>query len=248
MMKRILGELKKLISVKIFISTTILKAVFQKDCDAKKTLSELYLKNLNSKSIIPIENININSISNYKVASFVYQDMLSTLDSRLMKLTILELFSLLTLLKKVDPKNIFEFGLLNGGSLYHLYLNTNEDVHITSLDCNLENFYPKIENELKNQSRINIIHEDSTQFDPKSFKSSMDFIFIDGGHDYEIVKNDSEKALQMLAPNGVIVWDDYNTDFSGVYKYLNELQGAGLALSHIKNTSLVYLKGSSKLL
>ena len=32
----------------------------------------------------------------------------------------------------------------------------------------------------------------------------FDLIFIDGGHTYQVVKNDTEKALQMINKNGLI--------------------------------------------
>jgi len=39
----------------------------------------------------------------------------------------------------------------------------------------------------------------------------FDFIFIDGGHDYEIVNNDIIKSLQVLKERGTIAGDDYFT-------------------------------------
>ena len=41
----------------------------------------------------------------------------------------------------------------------------------------------------------------------KKFK----YIFIDGGHDYEIVKPDIEKSLLLIEKNGIIAGDDYFT-------------------------------------
>ena len=41
--------------------------------------------------------------------------------------------------------------------------------------------------------------------------SKFDFIFIDGGHDYDIVNNDIIKSLKVLADKGIIAGDDYFT-------------------------------------
>ncbi len=40
-------------------------------------------------------------------------------------------------------------------------------------------------------------------------KMQFDLIFIDGGHSYDVVRDDWEKSQQLLAPGGVIVFDDY---------------------------------------
>jgi hypothetical protein len=42
-----------------------------------------------------------------------------------------------------------------------------------------------------------------------TLEGAFDFIFIDGGHSYETVKKDLELCQLLLAPDGVIVLDDY---------------------------------------
>ena len=54
----------------------------------------------------------------------------------------------------------------------------------------------------------------------------MDLIFIDGGHTYSVVKNDSEKSFDMLSSSGIILWHDYvpgKRSARDVVKYLNEI-------------------------
>jgi predicted O-methyltransferase YrrM len=55
----------------------------------------------------------------------------------------------------------------------------------------------------------------------------FDFIFIDGGHDYEIVKNDIIKSLKVLKKNGIIAGDDYFTSRKNdqVQKAVDEIFG-----------------------
>ena len=65
-----------------------------------------------------------------------------------------------------------------------------------------------------------------------------DLIFIDAGHSYECVKNDTEKALRVLNNGGLIIWDDYTTHWPGVSTYLNELSDR-LPLRRVVETSLV---------
>jgi predicted O-methyltransferase YrrM len=61
------------------------------------------------------------------------------------------------------------------------------------------------------QTKIKVIHQNSHDFEPSAhgLSATQDIVFVDGGHDYATIKNDTEKALQMLKPNGVIIWHDY---------------------------------------
>ena len=68
----------------------------------------------------------------------------------------------------------------------------------------------------------------------------MDLIFIDGGHTYSVVKNDSEKSFEMLNSNGIILWHDYvpgKRSAEDVVKYINEISKQK-KIYKIKNTSL----------
>ena len=51
----------------------------------------------------------------------------------------------------------------------------------------------------------------------------MDFCFIDGNHDYDFVRADSEYALAQLRKPAVLVWHDYKSEEPGVRRYLHEL-------------------------
>lgn len=46
----------------------------------------------------------------------------------------------------------------------------------------------------------------------RSRELQFDLIWIDGGHSYETVKRDFEEYSQLLAPNGIIFFDDYTED------------------------------------
>ncbi len=51
----------------------------------------------------------------------------------------------------------------------------------------------------------------------------VDYIFVDGGHDYATVKNDLIFSKKFLAPNGTILCDDYNLSYApGVKKAIDE--------------------------
>ena len=69
-------------------------------------------------------------------------------------------------------------------------------------------------------------------------------MFIDGSHSYDYVRNDTKKALEILAPGGVVLWHDFVPGWPGVMEYLDEL-GARLPLQRIEGTALVYLDTAS---
>lgn len=67
----------------------------------------------------------------------------------------------------------------------------------------------------------------------------MDFVFVDGAHDYQSVRKDTENALRLLRPGGVILWHDYGVA-EGVTLCLNEL-AKDLPLVWLKDTAFACL-------
>lgn len=53
-------------------------------------------------------------------------------------------------------------------------------------------------------------------------KEKVDFIFIDGDHRYSSVKHDITKALKFLKPGGTLAGHDYDLEWPGVHKAVNE--------------------------
>jgi predicted O-methyltransferase YrrM len=95
-------------------------------------------------------------------------------------------------------------------------------------------------------SKITQLFGDSKRFDETPHLGKCDLVFVDGSHAYSYVKSDSEKALRMLRPGGLLLWHDYdkgNIATGDVYKYLNELSKVR-PLHHIDDTSLVVFKSS----
>ncbi len=62
----------------------------------------------------------------------------------------------------------------------------------------------------KRNPAIKHLTGNSSVFDFESLGRKYDFIFIDGDHSYEMVKNDTEKVFGSLVhENSVVVWHDY---------------------------------------
>ncbi|HEX5235298.1 MAG TPA: class I SAM-dependent methyltransferase [Silvibacterium sp.] len=95
--------------------------------------------------------------------------------------------------------------------------------------------------ELPEAARIHQIWANSLTMNAAEIVTNVDLFFIDGGHSYECVKADTENALKVLSPNGVILWDDYTWFMEGVRGYLNELR-ASLPLKRIAGSQYVIYK------
>ncbi len=150
--------------------------------------------------------------------------------------------------KLVGAANIFEFGTYIGRTTYGLSL-ASTNARVTTLNLPPEED-PRIAESLgrlykgtEREGQISQLLGDSKTFDPTPYTGSMDFVFVDADHGYESVKNDSEKALVMLRPGGLVVWHDFSVRSPGVIRYLSELSRER-SLFRLKHTCLVvYLDG-----
>ena len=53
--------------------------------------------------------------------------------------------------------------------------------------------------------------------------SKIDFVFLDGGHDYKTVKSDLNNSIEVVNNDGTILCDDYNLSYApGVKKAIDE--------------------------
>ena len=53
--------------------------------------------------------------------------------------------------------------------------------------------------------------------------SKIDYVFLDGGHDYQTVKNDLECCRQVIVNGGTVLCDDYDLSYApGVKKAIDE--------------------------
>jgi predicted O-methyltransferase YrrM len=93
------------------------------------------------------------------------------------------------------------------------------------------------------KQKITQIYQDSTTIDPQAqnFTDRFELIFIDGGHDFNTVKSDTNNALCMAKENAIIVWHDYQSQIHGdVTKFINEFC-LDHEIIHIQNTLFALL-------
>ncbi len=78
----------------------------------------------------------------------------------------------------------------------------------------------------KFEKNVNIIKGDSNKILMQN-RNNFDYVFLDGGHKYETVKNDLDSLTHVINKGGIILCDDYNLTYApGVKRaiddYVNE--------------------------
>mgnify|MGYP006138537133 FL=1 len=75
----------------------------------------------------------------------------------------------------------------------------------------------------KFQNNVQLVKGNSNHFLKKIDMAKIDYVFLDGGHTYETVKNDLKYSAPVLENNGTILCDDYNLSYApGVKKAIDE--------------------------
>jgi predicted O-methyltransferase YrrM len=128
-----------------------------------------------------------------------------------------EITGLLKILKAKRPKFILEIGTAGGGTLFLFTRVAASDATLVSVDLPMgysELRIPYYESFSLPDQRIHLIRMDShkkTTFNAINRilrEHKLDFLFIDGDHTYEGVKNDFKMYSKLLNPSGIIAFHD----------------------------------------
>ena len=98
---------------------------------------------------------------------------------------------------EVIPNTIFSNPLKN---IYFKYIKKQNPYSKEAVEDLLKKF----------QNNVDLIKGNSNLILKKIDMSKIDYVFLDGGHAYETVKNDLECCLEVIKSNGVVMCDDYN--------------------------------------
>ena len=75
----------------------------------------------------------------------------------------------------------------------------------------------------KFEKNVNVIKGNSNKVLKEINLDEFDYVFLDGGHKYETVKNDLENLTQVINNNGIILCDDYDLSYApGVKKAIDK--------------------------
>jgi mannosyltransferase OCH1-like enzyme len=107
-----------------------------------------------------------------------------------------------------DFHNILEIGFLHGTSSLLFLMNTSANV--TSIDINPSSNADFLS---KKYNKFTFIQGDSNNITTDLINNNyFDLIFIDGSHDYNVIKKDLYNAIQMLHIDGYIIINDVVSD------------------------------------
>lgn len=174
-----------------------------------------------------------------------------------------ELMCIALLCSYFKPEKILEIGTFDGNTTLQLALNSPGGSEIYTVDLpydrdrgelNLPAADLKYVTERKHLGlkynassvsyKVKQVFADSAQYD-FSRLTGVEFVFIDGCHSYDYVKNDTEKVFKILKQPGVVLWHDYSVHWPGVWNYLHEISRC-LPVVNLKGTSLaLYIKNRS---
>ena len=89
----------------------------------------------------------------------------------------------------------------------------------------------------KFKNNVSLIKGNSNVILKKIDMSKIDYVFLDGGHDYQTVKNDLNCCREVIVNGGTVLCDDYDLSYApGVKKAIDEFSSEhGLKCSIICN-------------
>ena len=111
---------------------------------------------------------------------------------------------------EVIPNNIFKNPLKR---IYFKYIKKQNPYSLDAVKDLLKKF----------EKNIHLIQGNSNKVLKKIDMSKIDYVFLDGGHEYNTVKNDLENCIEVIKKGGTVLCDDYNLGSApGVKRAIDE--------------------------
>lgn len=176
---------------------------------------------------------------------------------------LLETAVLVALLKALDARRVLEIGTLWGLQTLNLAANLPPDGHVWTLDLGDEDLAlaqldardraiagltradgapARAFDDPRWRHRVTKLTGDSTRFDFAPLRGTMNFVYVDGGHDARTVASDTSEAFALLDPArpGAVAWhDDGNPHFPDVAAWLDQV-GRERDVFHVGETMLAF--------
>ena len=111
---------------------------------------------------------------------------------------------------EVIPNTTFKNPLKN---IYFNYIKKQNPYSIEAVEDLLKKF----------KNNVSLIKGNSNIILEKIDMSKIEYVFLDGGHDYSTVMNDLSSCSEVIQNNGVILCDDYDLNYApGVKRAIDE--------------------------
>ena len=111
---------------------------------------------------------------------------------------------------EVIPNNTFNNPLKK---IYFRYIKKQNPYSLEAVKSLLKKF----------EKNIHLIQGNSNKVLKKIDMSKVDYVFLDGGHQYNTVKNDLDGCIEVIENGGTVLCDDYNLGSApGVKKAIDE--------------------------
>lgn len=150
--------------------------------------------------------------------------------------------------EQMEPKRVVEIGSEYGGTLYHWLSRAQTGATVVSIDLYTAAVVPMQPDEVWRSwcpegVDFHILWGDSQTDEMegrlKEIIPEIDFLFIDGDHTYQGVKNDFMRYGPMVRPGGIIAFHDLITPKTsphiGVPKLWREIQAHGYATRELRS-------------
>jgi glycosyltransferase involved in cell wall biosynthesis/tetratricopeptide (TPR) repeat protein len=168
--------------------------------------------------------------------------------------------AVLTLLVHARPKRVLEIGTALGHMTANFTRWTSDDAQVFTIDlvrgmnrARPGAFEQEVEvpwhsewgrfaNEFGTAYKAFFITADTMTYDLGRL-APLEFVFVDGAHDFEHVVNDSRKAYEALAVGGWLVWHDFGSTVPWV-KAREAVESIGFeeAVVHVEGTEVAFLR------
>ncbi|GLR26169.1 O-methyltransferase [Limnobacter litoralis] len=92
------------------------------------------------------------------------------------------------------------------------------------------------------QSKVQQVLEDSMKLDvvARGYENQFDFVFVDGGHAFSIVQQDTRNAYRMIKADAVVVWHDYRSTIHNEVTTFLDGHAVGRRIFHVANTMIAF--------
>jgi len=98
---------------------------------------------------------------------------------------------------EVIPNNTFNNPLKR---IYFKYIKKQNPYSLEAVNDLLKKF----------EKNVHLIQGNSNKVLNKMDMSKIDYVFLDGGHEYSTVKNDLDNCIEVIKKGGTVLCDDYN--------------------------------------